>query len=98
VVVGRNPYIVRSRDMVVAAWLLYGRAAVSIDAVAAMRRTEDTIRRLCGTLLATGDEEEQAMIVVELQAVLHEHVQRVRSHLALSPFVEERRVRDQPIE
>jgi hypothetical protein len=84
--------------MVVAAWLLYGRAAVSIDAVAAMRRTEDTIRRLCGTLLATGDEEEQAMIVVELQAVLHEHVQRVRTHLALYPFVEERRVRGQPIE
>ena len=61
-----------------------------------MRRVEDTIRRLCGTLLATGDEEEQAMILVELQAALHEHVQRIRTHLALYPFVEERRVRRQP--
>ena len=58
-----------------------------------MRRVEDTIRRLCGTLLATGDEEEQAMILVELQGALHEHVQRIRTHLALYPFVEERRVR-----
>jgi hypothetical protein len=60
---------------------------------APVRRTEDTIRRLCGTLLATDDDDEQAMILVELQAVLHEHVQRVRTHLALYPFVEERRVR-----
>jgi hypothetical protein len=43
--------------------------------------------------LATDDDEEQAMILLELQGVLHEHVQRVRTHLALYPFVEERRVR-----
>jgi hypothetical protein len=48
--------------------------------------------------LATGDEEEQAMILVELQAALHEHVQRIRTHLARYPFVEERRVRRQPTE
>jgi hypothetical protein len=63
-----------------------------------MRRVEDTIRRLCGTLLATGDEEEQAMILVELQAALHEHVQRIRTHFARYPFVEERRVRRHPTE
>jgi hypothetical protein len=63
-----------------------------------MRRVEDTIRRLCGTLLATGNEEEQAMILVELQVALHEHVQRIRTHLALYPFIEERRVRAQPTE
>jgi len=43
--------------------------------------------------VTTDDDDEQAMILVELQAVLHEHVQRVRTHLALYPFVEERRVR-----
>jgi hypothetical protein len=41
----------------------------------------------------SSDEAEQAIILSELQAVLHEHVQRVRTHLALYPFVEERRVR-----
>jgi hypothetical protein len=48
--------------------------------------------------LATGDEEEQAMILVELQAALHEHIQRIRTHLSLYPFVEERRIRGQPTE
>jgi hypothetical protein len=58
-----------------------------------MRRAEDTIRRLCLSLLATDDEEEQAMILVELQAALKEHIQHVRAHLAFYPFVQERRVR-----
>jgi hypothetical protein len=52
-----------------------------------MRRVEDTIRRLCGTLLATDNEDEQAMILVELEAMLHEHVQRIRTHLALYPIL-----------
>jgi len=58
-----------------------------------MRRIEDTIRRLCTTLIATNIEEEQAMILVELQIALHEHIERLRALLVNYPYVQERRVR-----
>src|SRR5436309_1760811 len=89
--IGMVFYRIHRRDKTAVDWLRCCRGAVSPDAVS-MRRTEDKIRRLCETLLATHSEEEQAMVLVELQASLHEHVEHLRAHLALYPFVEERRI------
>jgi len=66
------------------------------DAVAAPRgfgsRTEDKIRELCNRLFALEDETAHALLAVELQALLHRHIEQLRARVAAYPVIE-RRVR-----
>jgi hypothetical protein len=57
-----------------------------------MRRAEDQIRKLGADLCASRDDGEQRQILAQLRISLHEHIERLRAHLAAYPFVQERRV------
>ena len=59
-----------------------------------MRRMEDKIRRLSGRLLASKDDKELRLILVELRDALHQHIERIRARFAGYPLVVERRVRN----
>jgi hypothetical protein len=59
----------------------------------AMRRVEDKIRRLSEDIDAAKDKELGPMLV-ELREALHQHIERLRAHLAGYPIVVERRVRN----
>jgi DNA-binding NarL/FixJ family response regulator len=56
------------------------------------RRTEDKIRELCNRLFAMKDETAHAPLAVELQALLHKHIEQLRARVAAYPAIE-RRVR-----
>ena len=56
------------------------------------RRTEDKIRELCNQLFALKDETAHAPLAVELQALLHQHIEQMRARVAAYPAIE-RRVR-----
>ena len=57
------------------------------------RRTEDRIRELCSQLFATQDDDAHASILVDLQKVLHQHIEQLRARVAEYPAVE-RRIRN----
>jgi hypothetical protein len=59
-----------------------------------MRRMEDKIRMLIRECLAASDDKEQMQKLVELRAVLHQHMQVVRTRLFTYPMAEERRLQD----
>jgi DNA-binding NarL/FixJ family response regulator len=59
---------------------------------AAGSRTEDKIRELCNRLFALKDETTHAPLAVELQALLHQHIEQLRARVAAYPAIE-RRVR-----
>ena len=56
------------------------------------RRTEDKIRELCNRIFALKDETAHAPLAVELQALLHQHIEQLRARVAAYPVLE-RRVR-----
>ena len=73
--------------------LVYGSAAVSLDAGAMTRRMEDNIRRLSQELLAASDDGTQIQKVGELRHELQLYIQHLRARLSTFPIVQ-RRVRD----
>lgn len=54
------------------------------------RRTEDKIRDLCNRLFALKDETAHAPLAVELQALLHQHIEQLRARVAAYPAIERR--------
>jgi len=58
---------------------------------AMLRRVEDEIRRLCKQLLAGKDDEQLLEKLVELRALLHLHIERMRARVVDYPVVIERR-------
>jgi DNA-binding NarL/FixJ family response regulator len=54
------------------------------------RRTEDKIRELCNRLFAMKDEGAHAPLAVELQALLHKHIEQLRARVAAYPAIERR--------
>lgn len=62
----------------------------SPELVAANRRSEDKIRELCSQLFATNEDEVHASILVELQRVLHQHIEALRARVAEYPVIERR--------
>jgi DNA-binding NarL/FixJ family response regulator len=63
-----------------------------LAAHSAERRTEDKIRELCNRLFAMKDETAHAPLAIELQALLHKHIEQLRARVAAYPAIE-RRVR-----
>lgn len=57
------------------------------------RRTEDHIRELCAQLVALKDDEAQEALLVELQRVLHQHIENFRTRVSEYTALSERRVR-----
>ncbi len=53
-------------------------------------RTEDKIRELCNRLFALEDEKAHALLAVELQALLHQHIEQLRARVAAYPVIERR--------
>ena len=53
-------------------------------------RTEDRIRELCNRLFALEDEKAHALLAVELQALLHQHIEQLRARVAAYPVIERR--------
>lgn len=66
----------------------------SPEPLPAQRRTEDRIRELCSQLFATTNDDSHAAILVDLQKVLHQHIERLRTRVAEYP-VFERRLRNE---
>jgi hypothetical protein len=59
-----------------------------------MLRMEDRIRSLCSQLLATKDDEEVGLILVDLREALRIHIKRLRERCGAYPNVVERRIRN----
>ncbi len=60
------------------------------DGETAARRTEDKIRELCSQLFATNDDKAHSSILIQLQQVLHQHIEKIRERVADYPAVEQR--------
>jgi hypothetical protein len=58
-----------------------------------MRRMEDKIRKLCQEIVDTKDDGILVERLVELRAVLHQHVESLRERVAEYPVSNERRSR-----
>jgi DNA-binding NarL/FixJ family response regulator len=63
---------------------------LSPEAVAPYRRSEDKIRELCSQLFAAKEDEAHASILVDLQRVLHQHIEELRARVADYPVIERR--------
>lgn len=78
---------------------------VSLDTpTGTRRRTEDKVRELCAQLIASKHDEVQEPLLIELQHILHQHVENLRTRVAEYRVIPERRDRtgtqspDTPVE